>query len=197
MVSRYMHDSGKSHWQAAKWILRYILGTIDLGLKFERDDSVERHLVGYVDLDYASDLDKRRSTTGYVFTFVKASVSWRSTLQSIIALSTTEAEYMAMTEAIKEAIWLHGLIEDLGILQEHVYLFCDSQSAIHLAKNQVHHSQTKHIDIRFHFIRDIVDEGDILLQKIGTIDNPTNMMTKPIPLHKFKYCLDLLGVCSM
>uniref|UniRef100_A0A2N9I8X0 Integrase catalytic domain-containing protein n=1 Tax=Fagus sylvatica TaxID=28930 RepID=A0A2N9I8X0_FAGSY len=116
---------------------------------------------------------------------------------STIALSTTEAEYMAMIEAIKEAIWLHGLIEDLGILQEHVYLFCDSQSAIHLAKNQVHHSQTKHIDIRFHFICDIVDEGDILLQKIGTIDNPTNMMTKPIPLHKFKYCLDLLGVCSM
>ena len=103
---------------------------------------------------------------------------------------------MALTEAIKEAIWLHGLIEDLGIIQEHVSIFCDSQSAIHLVKNQVHHSQTKHIDVRFHFI-DIVDEGDILLQKIGTADNPTDMMTKPVPLHKFKHCLDLLGVCSM
>ena len=140
MVSRYMHDLGKGHWQAAKWILRCILRTIDLGLKFERDDSVERHLVGYVDSDYAGDLDKRRSTTGYVFTFAKAPVSQRSTLQSTIALSTTEAEYMAVTEAIKEAIWLHGLIEDLGILQEHIYVFCDSQSAIHHAKNQVHHS---------------------------------------------------------
>ena len=75
MVSHYMHDLGKSHWQVAKWILRYILGTVDLGLKFERDDSVERHLVGYVDSDYAGDLDKRRSTTGYAFTFAKALVS--------------------------------------------------------------------------------------------------------------------------
>ena len=197
MVSRYMHDPAKSHWQATKWILRYILGTVDLGLKFEKDDSVERHLVGYVDSDYASDLDKHRSTTSHVFTFAKAPVSWRLTLQTTIALSTTEAEYMAMTEAIKEAIWLHGLIEDLGILQEHISVFCDSQSAIHLAKNQVHHSRTKHIDVRFHFICDIVDEGDILLQKIGTANNPIDMMTKPVPLHKFKHCLDLLGVCSM
>ena len=71
----YMHDPGKSHWQAAKWILRYILGTVDLGLKFERDDSIERHLVGYVDSNYAGDLDKHRSTTGYAFTFAKALVS--------------------------------------------------------------------------------------------------------------------------
>ena len=75
MVSRYMHDPAKSHWQATKWILRYILGTVDLGLKFERDDSVERHLVGYVDSNYAGDLDKHRSTTGYAFTFTKALVS--------------------------------------------------------------------------------------------------------------------------
>ena len=88
---------------------------------------------------------------------------------------------MAVTEAFKEAIWLHGLIEDLGIVQEHVDVHCDSQSTICLAKNQVHHSRTKHIDVRFHFVREIVDEGDILLQKIGTANNPAE--------HAHKMCL--------
>ena len=138
--------------------MRYILGTADLGLKFKLDDIVGSHLVGYVDSDFASDLDKRRSTTGYMFTLAKAPVSWRLTLQSTIALSTIVAKYMAVTEAIKEAISLPGLVEDLGIYQEHVYIFYDSQSDIYLEKNQVHHSRTKHIDVRFHFVREIIDE---------------------------------------
>jgi hypothetical protein len=114
-------------------------------------------------LDYASDLDKRRSTTGYVFTLAGGPVSWRSTLQTTVALSTIEAEYMAVADAIKEAIWLHGLTEDLGILQKNMKVLCDSQSAIHLAKNQVHYARTKHIDVQFHFVCEIMEEGDILL----------------------------------
>ncbi|KAF5951571.1 hypothetical protein HYC85_009515 [Camellia sinensis] len=191
MVSRYMHDPGKDHWQAVKWILRYIHGTVNLGLKFERDNRLGQNLEGYVDSDYAGDLDKRRSTTGYLFTLAKGPVSWRSTLQSTVALSITEAEYMAVTEAFKEAIWLHGLIEDLGIVQKHVKVFCDSQSAICLAKNQVHHARTKHIDVRFHFIREIVNEGDILLQKIGTADNPADMLTKVVSGIKLSSLEDL------
>uniref|UniRef100_A0A5B7BYT4 Reverse transcriptase Ty1/copia-type domain-containing protein n=1 Tax=Davidia involucrata TaxID=16924 RepID=A0A5B7BYT4_DAVIN len=194
MVSRYMHNPGKGHWQAVKWILRYIQGTVDVGLKFQKDDSTGQHVIGYVDSDYAGDLDKRRSTTGYVFTLAGGPVSWRSTLQSTVALSTTEAEYMAVTEAFKEAIWLQGLIEDLGIVQEHIEVYCASQSAICLAKNQVHHARTKHIDVRFHFILEIVDEGDILLQKIGTADNPADMLTKVVTGIKFKHCLDLINI---
>ena len=105
-----------------------------------------------MDSDYAGDLDKRRSTTGYLFIMAGGPVCWRSTLQSTIALSTTEAEYMAVTEAFKEVIWMHDLINDLGILQEHIDGFCDSQSAICLSKNQVHHARTKHIDVCFHSI---------------------------------------------
>ena len=194
MVSRYMHNPGKGHWQAVKWILRYIQGTVDIGLKFEKDRNVGKHLVGYVDSDYAGDLDKRRSTTGYVFTIAGGPVSWRSTLQSTVALSTTEPEYMAVTEAFKEAIWLHGLVEDLGIVQKQVEVFCDSQSAICLAKNQVYHGRTKHIDVRFHFIREIVDEGNILLQKIRTADNPVDMLTKMVTGIKFQHCLDLINI---
>ena len=80
IVSRYMHDPGKGHWQAVKWIIRYILGTTDVGLLFQQDDSIGQHVVGYLDFDYAGDLDKRRSTTGYMFTFARGPVSWRLTL---------------------------------------------------------------------------------------------------------------------
>ena len=194
VVSRFMHDPGKGHWQAVKWILRYIQNTVDVGLVFEQDKSLGQCVVGYCDSDYAGDLDKRRSTTGYLFTFAKAPVSWKSTLQSTVALSTTEAEYMAITEAVKEAIWLQGLLEDLGVGQKHIDVFCDSQSAIHLAKNQVLHARTKHIDVRYHFVREILEEEEIFLQKIRTTENPADMLTKVVTRSKFEHCLNLVNI---
>ena len=106
MISSYMHDPGKDHWEAVKWVLRYIQGTIDVGLVFKKDSTSNQECVGYVDSDYAGDLDKRRSITGYVFTLSQAPMSWRSILLFTVALSSAEAEYMAMTEAMKEVIWL-------------------------------------------------------------------------------------------
>ncbi|KAH9714714.1 Integrase catalytic domain-containing protein [Citrus sinensis] len=176
MVSRYMHDPGKSHWLAVKWILRYLYGTVDVGLLFKKDCG--QQCVGYCDSDFAGDLDKRRSTTGYVFTLGGGPVSWRSILQSTIALSTTEAEYMAATEAVKEAIWLKGLLGDLGVIQENITVFCDNQSAIFLAKNQTYHARTKHIDVKYHYVREIIESGVVLLRKIDTKDNPSDMLTK-------------------
>ncbi len=120
IVSRYMHNPGKGHWQAVKWILRYILKTVDVGLLFEQDTTLGKGVIGYVDSDYAGDLDKRRSTTSYVFTLAGGPISWKSTLQSTVALSTTEAEYMAVAEAVKEAIWLQGMVKTLGLVQEHI-----------------------------------------------------------------------------
>ncbi|WMV36884.1 hypothetical protein MTR67_030269 [Solanum verrucosum] len=103
LVSRYMTNPGKKHWEAVKWILRYLKGASDVGLTFRKSEGIS--VLGYVDSDNAGDLDRRRSTTGYIFTFVGSVVSWKSALQSIVSLSTTEAEYMAATEAVKEAIW--------------------------------------------------------------------------------------------
>jgi transposase InsO family protein len=194
MVSRYMANPGKEHWQAVKWLLRYLRGTLDVGLMFKWEKSSEPHVSGYVDSDYAGDLDRRRSTTGYVFTLAHGPISWRSMLQPTVALSTTEAEYMAVTEAVKEALWLQGLVGDLGFSQEHVNVYCDSQSAIHLAKNQVHHARTKHIDIRFHFIREVIGNGEISLQKVDTKENPADMLTKIVPTIKFNHCLDLINI---
>ncbi|KAE8730408.1 BTB/POZ domain-containing protein NPY2 [Hibiscus syriacus] len=178
VVSRYMHDPGNEHWEVVKWILRYILNTVDVGLVFQQDKQDGQCVVGYCDSDYAGDLDKRRSTTGYVFTFTKAPVSWKSTLQSTVALSTTEAEYMSITEVVKEAIWLQGLFGELGMEQKHIKVHCDSQSVIHLAKNQVYHARTKHIDVRYHFVREILEECGVIIQKIRTTENPADMLKK-------------------
>ncbi|KAK3016961.1 hypothetical protein RJ639_007857 [Escallonia herrerae] len=106
---------------------------------------------------------------------------WKATLQTIVALSTTEAECIAATKAVKEAIWLKGLVGDLGLKQESSTIYCDSQSAIHLTKTQMLHERTKHIDIRFHFIRDVVSQDTVMVKKIFTDENPVDMMTKHIP----------------
>ena len=133
LVSRFMSNPGKEYWCAVKWILRYLKGTANVGLLFDKQSSLS--VCGYVDADFAGDIDNRRSTMGYVFTLVGGPVSWKSTLQATVALSTTNAEYMAATEAAKEALRLKGLIKELGILQGGVPLLCDSQSAICFAKN--------------------------------------------------------------
>jgi len=105
-------------------------------------------------------------------------VSWLCTLQSTVALSTTEAEHMALTQAVKKTIWLQGLMDDLGIEQDFLRVHCDSMSAIYLAKNQVYHARTKHIDVKCHFVPDVLEGEDIEVKKIYTKDNPANMLTK-------------------
>ena len=106
MISRYMHDFSRGYWEAVKWILRYIKGTTYVGLVFKKDSTGKQECIRYVDFDYAGDLDKRRSMMGYMFTLAQAPVTWQSTLQSTVTLSTMETEHVAMIEAMKEAIWL-------------------------------------------------------------------------------------------
>ncbi|KAK5773528.1 hypothetical protein PVK06_049834 [Gossypium arboreum] len=190
-VSRYMANPGKEHWKVVQWILRYLRGTTNVCLQFGR---TKDGVIGYVDADFAGDLDRRRSLTGYVFTIGGCAISWKATLQTTVALSTTEAEYMAITEACKEAIWLKGLFSELNEDLQISTVFCDSQSAIFLTKDQMFHERTKHIDIRYHFVRDIIARGDIVVSKISTHENPADMMTKSLPITKFEHCLDLVGV---
>ena len=111
-----------------------------------------------------------------------------------MALSTTEAEYIALAEAVKEALWLKGILEELGFKQEQVVVHCDSQSAIHLSKNIVFHERTKHIDVKLHFLRDIVAKGMVKVNKIATEINPADIMTKVIQVGKFNNALNLLKI---
>lgn len=149
-----------------------------------------------MDSDYAGNIDTRKSLSGYVFTLYGTAVSWKSTLQSVVALSTTQAEYIALAEGVKEALWLKGMIGELGVSQGSVTVHCDSQSAIHLSKHQVYHERSKHIDVRLHFIRDVVDAQEVLVEKIATEENPADVFTKSLPHAKFKHCLDLMGFCE-
>eukprot|EP00253_Pinus_taeda_P035824 PITA_35824 len=133
-----------------------------------KDLGAEKHILGMeIQRDRKNgDLDKRRSTTGYVFTLAGGTISWMSKLQETVALSTTEAKYIAASDAIKEAIWLKGLLDEIGRKQEKVNVLCDSQSAIHLATNPAYHSRTKHIDVRYHFLRHVIYGGKVALQKV-------------------------------
>ncbi|KAL4382962.1 hypothetical protein GQ457_15G015010 [Hibiscus cannabinus] len=142
VVSRYMANPGRKHWSVVKRILRYIKSSLDVASCYRGSDFL---ISGYVDSDYAGDLDKSKSTTGYLFTVACRVVSWVSKLQSVVATSTIETEYVAATQANKEAIWLKMLLDELRHKQEYVYLFCDNQSALHLARNPSFHSRTKYI----------------------------------------------------
>ncbi|KAL6140713.1 hypothetical protein ACLB2K_059009 [Fragaria x ananassa] len=140
-----MGEPGKEHWQAVKRLFRYLKGTSDVGLIYGGDTKCL--VTGYSDSDYAGDVDTRRSMTGYVFTLGGSVVIWKATLQPTVTLSTTEAEYMALTAAAKEGIWLKGLVSSLGLHHDQAIVYCDCLSAICLAKDQVHHERTKHIDV--------------------------------------------------
>lgn len=185
ITSRYMSNPGKAHWQALKWMLRYLRGSADYGIMYRRDEDQTRDsLEGYCDSDYATNRDNRKSQTGYIFTIFGSAVTWKSNLQSVVALSTTEAEYIALTDAVKQSFWLKGIMEDFGVTQKKVAVNCDSSSAICLSKHQTFHDRSKHIDVRLHFIRD----------EIGTDHNPADALTKVVPASKFNYCLELVNV---
>ena len=192
VISHYMSRPLKDHWQAAKWVLRYMKGTEKKKLCFRKNKDFL--LRGYCDSDYGGDYDNRRSITGYVFTIGGNTISWKSRQQKVVAISTTEAEYMALTDAVKEALWLRGFSEELGFAQESVEVNCDSESAIALAKNSVHHERTKHIDIRLHFIRDIINAGLVKVVKIASECNPADIFTKVLPVEKFEGALHMLRV---
>ena len=144
------------HWKAVKHILRYLIGTINYGLLYSRTSSV---CLGYSDSDWGGDLDNRKSTSGYVFQIGGGPVSWQSRKQSCVALSTSEAEYIALTPAAQEAIWLRQLLSELEQEPEKkVVIYEDNQSTICLSKNPQFHGHSKHIAIKYHFIRDQVKE---------------------------------------
>ncbi|KAL1545763.1 secreted RxLR effector protein 161-like protein [Salvia divinorum] len=123
-----------------------------------------------------------------------STMSWKSHMQNVVALSTTEAEYMALTEAVKESIWLKGMLGDFGIQQESVEISCDNNSAIYLTKHQTFHERSKHIDICMHFIRDEVAKGRVRIKKVSTEYNAANMLTKPLPVSKFHHCMELVNI---
>ncbi|GKV35980.1 hypothetical protein SLEP1_g44167 [Rubroshorea leprosula] len=193
VVSRFLSDLGKIHWEAIKWVFKYLRGTTKLCLTFGQTEPI---LKGYRDADMAGDLDNRKSISGYLFTFAGGAVSWQSKLQKCVALSTTEAEYIAATEVGKEMLWMKRFLQELGLKQKEYVVFCDSQSAIDLSKNTMYHARTKHIDLRYHWLRLVTENKQFQLRKIHTNNNVADMMTKVLPREKFEYCTKSAGMDS-
>ncbi|GAA0173588.1 transmembrane signal receptor [Lithospermum erythrorhizon] len=169
MMSIFLANPGKEHWEGVKWILRYLKGTYKFCICY---GSNTEGLLSFTDSDMAGDIDSMRSTSGYLFTYTAAALSWQSKLQKCVALSTTEVEYIAVTECCKEMLWLKRFFKELGIDQEKFTVFCDSQSAIYLSKNPSFHSKSKHIHIRYHWVREVLEEKSLYLDKNSTTATP-------------------------
>ena len=143
------------------------------------------------------DPDQRRSTSGYVFNLFGGVVSWMSKKQSVVALSTTEEKYVAATHASKEVVWLQRLCSSMGLVQGAIRIDCDSQSAIFLTKNRAYHSKTKHIDVQYHFVRDMIEYKKVFLVKVDILKNTADALTKYVSFEKFSWCREPMGIAGL
>lgn len=192
-VSRYLEKPTQVHVNAAKRILRYIKGTIRHGILYNCHS--EHRIVGYSDADFAGDIQTRRSTSGFALLIANGAVSWGSQLQRSVSISTMESEYVSASEATRELIWLDRLANELVQDQFEVpILYVDNQSAIRLAKNPINHKRSKHIDVKYHFIREKVNEGMITLEDIRSEEQIADVLTKAIPKKKFQELRSKLGM---
>lgn len=192
-LSRYLKEPKAKHFKEAKRVLRYIKGTTDIGLMYSAVK--EPKLVGYSDSDWGGCKEDLKSTTGYCFSIGSAIFSWKTSKQDTIAQSTAEAEYMALCAATNQAIWLRRLLEDLKFnTQEGVPIYCDSQSAIALGKNPVQHRRTKHIQIKYHFVRESVRNGDIKLEYCKSEEQLADTLTKALGGQTFERFRAQLGL---
>eukprot|EP00873_Tetraselmis_striata_P038185 jgi/Tetstr1/458449/TSEL_044884.t1 len=193
-LCRVMAKPEERHWQAAKRVLRYLKGTKTLGLTFS-GGKADGLLHGYCDADWAGDVVSRRSTTGFVFMLCGAAVSWKSQLQATVALSTAEAEYMALCAAVCEALFLRELLRELCCAQsEATVIFEDNQSCIALTRNPMTHGRSKHIAIKYHFTREKVLSGEVAIEYCPTAQMVADALTKALGrLKHAEFAMQMLG----
>ncbi|XP_017184174.1 uncharacterized mitochondrial protein AtMg00810-like [Malus domestica] len=194
-VCQFMHSHLESHLAAVKRILRYLKGSIHLGLCF-RPGSF--HLRAYTDADWADDPNDRRSTTGFVIFLGSNPISWSSKMQHTVSRSSTEVEYRAMATTTAEIVWIQQLLQNLHMpVLDTLLLHCDNISAMALATNPVFHSKSKHIEIDCHFVRERVQRGTILLQFVNSADQYADVFTKGLCSPQFRFnCSNLMLGCS-
>jgi transposase InsO family protein len=191
MLCRFMSKPGMEHYKAAISVVKYLSGTTSIGLNYTKG---AQSLLGYCDSDLGGDLGARKSTSGYVFMLGGACVSWSSRLQSVVAQSTMEAEYIAASMATKEALWLRNLLSDFGMVVSPVQILCDNQSAIAVATNPIMSQRAKHIDLQYHFLRDRIVRKEIALSYVSTKSNLADVLTKPLPYDVMMVCVIGMGL---
>ncbi|KAL0308644.1 UNVERIFIED_CONTAM: Retrovirus-related Pol polyprotein from transposon TNT 1-94 [Sesamum radiatum] len=194
LLSRFMQSPSQVHYAAAKRILRYLRGTKDFGIWYKSTNDAK--LVGYTDSDWAGSVDDMKSTSGYTFSLGSGIFSWASKKQATVAQSSAEAEYIAAAATSNQAIWLRRILEDIGEKQEEpTTIYCDNKSAIAITKNPVQHSRTKHIDIKYHSLREATTRGEIELKYCSTEEQLADIFTKALPRNKFEELRMKIGVC--
>ena len=197
VVSRFQSNPGLDHWITVKHILKYLRKTRDYMLVYSGDDL---KIQGYTDSDFQGDRDSRKSTSGSVFTLGGAAVVWRSVKQSSIADSTMEAEYIAASEAAKEAVWLKNFLSDLEVvpnIDKPITLYCDNSDAVANSREPRSHKRGKHIERKYHLIREIVNRGDVTITKISTLDNLADPFTKTLSEKLFFKHIEKMGLKEM
>ena len=192
-LSRFGTNPGKPHWEAVKRVMRYLKGTIDKGIVYRKEP--QDSMKGYCDADWAGDVDSRQSTTGYVFVYQSGAISWSTKKQKTVALSSTEAEFMSLTAAIQESVWLKRLEAELNPnSNKSMLLYCDNKGALQVALNNNYSPRTKHVDIKAKFIRQKVDEKEVLLEYLCTKEMIADVFTKAVTPQKIEYFRNKFGI---
>lgn len=198
LISRFMANPRMSHWLAAKRILIYLKGTTEFGIFYKRSESNSMKLTTFTDSDYAGDLDDRRSTSGYVFLMANGEISWASKKQLIVALSTTEAEYIAAAFCACQCVWIRRILEKIGARERSATVVnCDNSSTIQLSKHPVLHGKSKHIEVRFHYLRELVNGDIVKLEYCQTENQVADIFAKPLKLEQFEKLRALLGMVHL
>ncbi|CAB0040794.1 unnamed protein product, partial [Trichogramma brassicae] len=193
-LSRFLEKHARNHCEALKRVMRYIKGTINHGIVYKRSNGGDK-LLGFSDSDFAGDADTRRSTTGYIFMLASGPITWSTQRQSSVALSSTEAEYVAAAAATKEIIWLRKLMQDLGFHDaKPTTLHVDNMSAIQLIRNPVFHKKTKHIEVKHHFVREKFQSGVVEIQHVPSESQLADILTKALPRVQHQNLCNAIGV---
>jgi len=195
VCARFQANPKESHLTAVKRIIRYVNDTLSYGIWYSRETNLV--VVGYSDADWAGNDDDRKSTSGGCFYVGNNLVAWMSKKQASISLSTAEAEYIAAGSCCTQLLWMKTQLGDYRFTQDTMIINCDNTSAINISKNPVQHSRTKHIDIRHHFLRDLVESEVVSLSFIPTENQLANILTKPLDGSRFESLRKAIGVCAM
>lgn len=191
-LSQYAANPSQEHVDKALYICRYLWGTMDYALVLDR--SANFGLMAYSDSDHAADPEKRRSVTGIVLMLANAAIIWKSHAQKTVANSSTEAEYMAVSDCCKEVMWIKHMFKELGIIIGKIPICSDNNGAIFTANNPVQEKRMKHIDVKYHYIRQCIEDGEVEVQHVDTSENTADIFTKPLGYVKFNQFRDQLGL---
>ena len=188
LLGQYSSNPGKKHWDGLQQVMRYLYHTSKQAITYRRLGGHTRMAV-YVDSDWAGSTDDRRSTSGYVIYLMGQIISWRAIKQKCIALSSMEAEYIALSEAMKEVVWMQRIIKEcsqFGLTMGTPIVYCDSKAALTYAKNDIENQRNRHIDLRYHYVKDLVQRGEIELVHVSSKDNVADILTKPLARTRFE-----------